>query len=67
MFLGRDPGGRTVAALTSRIATSKRLGLDPFASLRDVFERISSHPMNRLAELLPDQWAAARATSTLTP
>jgi transposase len=45
--------------LTSLIATCKRLGVDSFAYLRDVFERISSHPQNRLTELLPDQWKGA--------
>lgn len=59
MFFGSDNGGRTAAVLSSLIATSKRLGLDPFAYLRDLFERISSHPQSRLAELLPDQWKAA--------
>jgi hypothetical protein len=58
-FYGSDNGGRTAAVLSSLIATSKRLGLNPFAYLRDVFERISSHPQSRLAELLPDQWPAA--------
>jgi hypothetical protein len=58
MFLGSDNGGRTAAVLTSLIATSKRLGIDPFAYLRDIFERISTHPHNRLAELLPDRWMA---------
>ncbi len=60
MFLGSDTGGRTAAVLTSLIATSKRLGIDPFAYLRDIFARISSHRQTRLAELLPDQWQAAR-------
>jgi transposase len=59
MFYGSDNGGRTAAVLSSLIATSKRLGLDPFAYLRDVFARLSSHPKSRLAELLPDQWKAA--------
>ena len=59
MFLGSDNGGRTAAVLSSLIATSKRLGLDPFAYLRDLFGRISSHPKSRLAELLPDQWKSA--------
>jgi transposase len=58
MFYGSDQGGRTAAVLTSLIATAKRLALDPFAYLRDLFERISSHPQSRLAELLPDQWKA---------
>ena len=60
-FYGSDKGGRTAAVLTSLIATCKSLGIDPFAYLRDIFERISSHPQNRLAELLPDQWKAAPA------
>lgn len=59
MFYGSDNGGRTAAVLSSLIATSKRGGLDPFAYLRDLFGRISSHPQSRLAELLPDQWKAA--------
>lgn len=60
--MGRDNGGRTAAMLSSLIATCKRLGLGPFTYLRDVFERLSSHPHNRLAELLPDQWKAARVS-----
>ena len=42
------------------IATCKRLHIDPFAYLRDIMDRISAHPQNHLAELLPDQWKAAR-------
>ena len=60
MFYGSDNGGRTAAVLSSLIATSKRLGVDPFAYLRDLFERLSAHPQSRLAELLPGQWKAAR-------
>jgi hypothetical protein len=58
-FFGSDNGGRTAAVLSSLIATSKRHHMDPFAYLRDVFGRISSHPQNRLEELLPDRWLAA--------
>ena len=60
MFLGNDNGGRTAAVLTSLIATSKRLGIDPFAYLRDIFAHISAYPQSRLADLLPDQWKEAR-------
>ena len=62
-FLGSDHGGRTAAVLTSLIATCKRLHLDPFAYLRDIFARISSLPKNRLGELLPDEWLAARGAA----
>ena len=58
-FYGSDHGGRTAAVLTSLITTSKRLGLNPFAYLRDIFQRIGAHSQSRLAELLPDQWQAA--------
>jgi hypothetical protein len=64
-FYGSDNGGRTAAVLTSLIATSKRLGLDPLAYLRDIFERIGAHPQSRLAELLPDQWEKACRLTTL--
>jgi transposase len=60
MFYGSDHGGRTAAVLSSLIATVKRLAIDPFAYLRDIFEHISNHPQGRLAELLPDQWKAVR-------
>ena len=66
MFLGSDNGGRTATVLTSLIATCKRLAIDPFAYLRDVFKRISSHPQSRLAELLPDQWQAERQPASTT-
>jgi transposase len=62
-FYGSDNGGRTAAVLASLIATSRRLSLDPFTYLRDVFARISTHPQNQLDELLPDRWAARMALS----
>ena len=63
-FLGSDNGGRTAAVLTSLIATCKRHRIDPFAYLRDLFQRISAHPITQLADLLPDKWLAARTTAT---
>ena len=59
-FFGSDNGGKTAAILNSLIATCKRHHIDPFEYLRDVFSRISTHPQNRLEELLPDKWLAAR-------
>jgi len=60
LFAGSDRGGRAAAILYSFTATCKRLGIDPFAYLRDIFACIAGHPANRLAELLPDRWLAAR-------
>ena len=60
LFFGSDTGGRTAAILTSLVTTCQRLHVEPFAYLRDVFDRISAHPAHRLEDLLPDRWQAAQ-------
>ena len=55
-FFGSDHGGKTAAVLMSFIATCKRCRVEPFAWFRDVLSRIATHPVNRLAELLPHNW-----------
>jgi transposase len=48
------------AVLMSLCTTCKDLGIDPQAHLRDVPERISTHPAKRIDELLPDRWQELR-------
>src|SRR5512135_809944 len=60
LFAGSDRGGQTAAVLMSLCTTCKNLGIDPQAYLRDVLERISTHPARRIEELLPDRWQALR-------
>ncbi len=67
LFFGSDNGGRTASILTSFIATCKRLQINPFTYLRDVFDRISAHPISRLDDLLPDNWKAAQNTTPNLP
>jgi hypothetical protein len=62
LFYGSDKGGRTGAVLSSLIASCKRLRVEPFAYLRDLFMRISTHPHHRLDELLPDKWLVVQRT-----
>ena len=64
LFWGSMKGGKSAAVLTSLVATCKRHGLDPWSYLADVLARIPSHPSERLAELLPDAWAAARRATS---
>jgi transposase len=64
LFYGSDQGGRTGAILTSLLATCKRQHVEPFAYLRDLFTRISTHPQHQLDDLLPDRWQAARSAPT---
>jgi transposase len=56
LFLGSDNGGKTAAVLFSFTATCKHLDIDTFAYLRDVFERLPTHPPATLDELLPHRW-----------
>jgi transposase len=63
LFVGSDVGGRTAAVWYSFTATCKLLKIDVFAYLRDVFERVPTHPADRLDELLPHRWQAARAAA----
>jgi transposase len=64
LFLGSDRGGQTAAVLFSFTATCKHLRIDAFAYLRDVFDRLATHPAERLDELLPHHWQAARQASS---
>jgi transposase len=63
MFAGSAEGGHRAATLYSLIVSCKRLGIDPYAYLRDVIEVVASHPNKRIGELTPRAWAAAHATS----
>jgi transposase len=63
LFLGSDKGGQTAAVLFSITATCKHLRLDTFAYLRDVLERLPTHPADRLEDLLPHRWQASRLVS----
>jgi transposase len=60
-FFGSDEGGKTAAVLRSLVASCQRVGVDPFAWFKDVLSRIMTHPINRISELLPHNWAPAQA------
>jgi hypothetical protein len=40
--------------------TCQALGIEPWRYLRDVLEQLPSHSPERMAELLPDEWARAQ-------
>ena len=61
VFFGSDEGGKTAAVLRSFVASCQRVGVDPFAWLKDILSRIADHPITRIAELLPHNWASAQA------
>jgi transposase len=56
LFAGSLRAGQRAAAIMSLIGSAKMNGLDPYAYLRDVLERLPTHPASRIAELLPHRW-----------
>jgi transposase len=57
----RSKSGLAPTVLMSLLTTFKDLGVEPFAYLRDVLDRMSTHPNSRNKELLPDRWKPAEA------
>ncbi len=49
------------AAVMSLIGSARMNGLDPYAYLKDVLERLPSHPYYRIDELLPHRWQPAKS------
>jgi transposase len=62
LFCGSEPAAHRAAILLSLVQTCKHVGVDPFVYLRDVIERVSTHPMSRIGELTPRQWRQLRQT-----
>ena len=62
LFAGSDAGAERAAIAYTILGTCTLCGLDPLEYLRDVLTKLSGRwPQSRLAELLPPNWAAARA------
>jgi transposase len=56
LFVAAERGGHTAATLYSLMGTCKLNRVEPYAYLKDVLQRLPSHPVQRLAELLPFNW-----------
>jgi transposase len=67
LFAGSDAGGERAAVLYSLIGTAKLNHLDPEAYLRDVLARLPDHPINRINELLPWNFAHQATGSSSNP
>jgi transposase len=57
---GSDAGGHRAAAVYSLVQTCKLNNVDPQAWLADVLARLPDYPANKIADLLPWNWQAAR-------
>ena len=59
LFAGSLRAGKRAAAVMSLIQSAKLNGHDPYAYLKDVLDRLPTHPNSRIDELLPHNWSPA--------
>lgn len=62
LFAQNDEGGRRAAILYSIVQTCKRNGINVHEYLRDVLERVTTHPASAIDELLPAPGRWTRST-----
>jgi transposase len=62
LFAGSDNGGKRAAVIYSLVASCKLCGIDPFAYLCDVIDRVSIHPAKEILQLVPANWKALQAS-----
>jgi transposase len=68
LFFGSPAGGNAAAVFFTLTATCRRLKIDPYAYLKDVFERLPQcdpEDPASLTPLLPDNWLAAHPESQI--
>ena len=56
LFVGSELAGQRAATVMSLVQSAKLNGLNPWAYLRDVLQRLPTYPNNRIDELLPHRW-----------
>jgi len=56
LFAGSERAGQRAAAVQSLIQSARLNGLDPYAYLKDVLERLPTHKASAIEELLPHTW-----------
>jgi transposase len=59
LFAGSLRAGKRAAAVMSLVHSARINGLNPYVYLKDVLERLPTHPASRIDELLPHRWTAS--------
>ncbi len=58
--IGSEAAGPVAANFMSLVETCKRCDVNVLAYFTDIFTRIADHPINRIEELTPENWAKAQ-------
>ena len=61
LFAGSLRAGKRAAAIMSLVHSARLNGHEPYAYLKDVLERLPTHPANRIQDLLPHRWQPGTA------
>jgi transposase len=61
---GSEAAAHRTAVLCSLVQTCKNLSIDPFVYLREVIDRVSTHPASRILELTPREWKRLRDSTS---
>ena len=56
LFAGSHAAAQRAAMFYSLLASCKNYNVNPYNWLYDVLNRIADHPINRINELLPQNW-----------
>ncbi len=56
MFAGSEAGAWRASIIYSLVASCKLNGHDPFAYFNDVLRKVSTHPAEKIDDLLPSNW-----------
>lgn len=65
LFCWTEVGAERVGVIQSLLATCRLHGVNPYAYLVDVLQRISVHPASRAIELTPREWKARFADNPM--
>ncbi|RMF00786.1 MAG: IS66 family transposase [Alphaproteobacteria bacterium] len=60
LHIGSEAAAHRTMVLLTLVQTCKAHQVDPFAYLRDVIDRVSTHPASRIEELTPRRWKELR-------
>lgn len=60
LFIGSVAAAHRTMVLLTLVQTCRAHQVDPFQYLRDIIDRVSTHPMSRIDELTPRRWKELR-------
>ncbi|UZR96301.1 transposase domain-containing protein [Chondrinema litorale] len=56
LFAGSHESAQRAAMMYSILGSCKLHQINPYEYLQDIFERLPEHPINKINELLPQNW-----------